>query len=191
MEGGASVAARQCRFGGEGEIGSAVELEYELPRQWIDTAGSVQEYGLRKHSCYGLFAQDTASVTLHSCRISYCSESAIFLRDQVMTSLGSLFQVHAALLKCCAAVHRAKRPCGTARCFGVGSRSLRARAGATVWPSASAAGFSLPDLGTRSLPTPVLLALKWRRCFAQPCGGTAPVVRPRPTRALCCAVQRV
>ena len=30
------------RFGGEGEIGTAVALEYELPREWIDTAGSVQ-----------------------------------------------------------------------------------------------------------------------------------------------------
>ena len=29
----------------------------------------VQEYGLRKHSCYGLFAQDSASILIDSCQV--------------------------------------------------------------------------------------------------------------------------
>eukprot|EP00960_Hanusia_phi_P063371 765463-Hanusia_phi.AAC.1 len=51
IEGDGEVAAKRCRLGGEGEIGKAVPEFYELPRTWIDTAGSVQEYGLRKNSC--------------------------------------------------------------------------------------------------------------------------------------------
>ncbi|KAJ1481744.1 hypothetical protein T484DRAFT_1953657 [Baffinella frigidus] len=94
-EGEAQVVARRCRFGGEGEIGTAVALEYELPRQWVDTAGSVQEYGLRKHSCYGLFAQDSASILIDSCQVSYCSESAVFLRDK-----GSAVLRRSALMRC-------------------------------------------------------------------------------------------
>ena len=90
-------------MGGEGEIGKAVPEFYELPRTWIDTAGSVQEYGLRKNSCetsvswtlaeeslsagYGVFLRDRGSAELWGCEISYCSESGIFLRDEGRVSI--------------------------------------------------------------------------------------------------------
>ena len=79
--GHAQVSVRRSRIGGEGEIGQAVSSDYELPCQWIDTAGSVQEYGLRKHACYGVFVKDSASVVARECDLSFCSESAVFLRD--------------------------------------------------------------------------------------------------------------
>ncbi len=50
--------------------------------RWIDTAGSRQEYGLQKNACYGLFVRDEAQVTAEGTEISYCSESALFLRDR-------------------------------------------------------------------------------------------------------------
>mmetsp|Transcript_476 Transcript_476/g.998 ORF Transcript_476/g.998 Transcript_476/m.998 type:complete len:322 (+) Transcript_476:265-1230(+) len=76
------VCVTGCRLGGEGKLGHAVATEYELPRTWIDTMGSVQEYGLRKNSCYGLFVRDEASVRADQCEIAFCSEAAIFLRDR-------------------------------------------------------------------------------------------------------------
>jgi len=81
-EGAARVVAVACRLGGEGAIGRAVPEYYELPRTWIDTAGSVQEYGLRKHSCYGIFVRDEAEVAAEACEVSFCSESAVFMRDR-------------------------------------------------------------------------------------------------------------
>jgi hypothetical protein len=78
---------RRCRIGGEGEIGEAVAQEYDLPRTWVDTAGSVQEYGLRKHSCYGVFVKDDARVSVRDSELSYCSESAVFLRDRGQVQL--------------------------------------------------------------------------------------------------------
>lgn len=63
-EGDAVIQANRTRFGGEGEIGQAVAEEYELPRQWIDTAGSVQEYGIRKNSCEPAAAPMPCNTTL-------------------------------------------------------------------------------------------------------------------------------
>lgn len=74
--------AIECRLGGEGKIGRAVAEYYDLPRQWIDTMGSVQEYGLHKNACYGVFVKDDAHVTAEESEISFCSESALFLRDR-------------------------------------------------------------------------------------------------------------
>lgn len=85
--GKAAVHLRRCRIGGEGEIGQAVAQEYDLPRNWIDTAGSVQEYGLRKHACYGVFVKDEARVCVRDCELSFCSESAVFLRDRAVAHL--------------------------------------------------------------------------------------------------------
>eukprot|EP00802_Teleaulax_amphioxeia_P011167 Tamp_11197.p1 GENE.Tamp_11197~~Tamp_11197.p1 ORF type:complete len:306 (-),score=55.27 Tamp_11197:551-1468(-) len=72
--GSATVQLRRCRLGGEGEIGQAVAEEYELPRQWVDTAGSVQEYGLRKHACYGVFVKDDAEVSVHDSEVSLAGQ---------------------------------------------------------------------------------------------------------------------
>uniref|UniRef100_A0A6U4U8D6 Right handed beta helix domain-containing protein n=1 Tax=Hemiselmis andersenii TaxID=464988 RepID=A0A6U4U8D6_HEMAN len=80
-EGSSVVRVTGCRLGGEGKLGHAVATEYDLPRTWIDTMGSVQEYGLRKNSCYGLFVKDEAAVFCTSSEIAYCSESAVFVRD--------------------------------------------------------------------------------------------------------------
>ena len=82
-EGRSSVRVSSCKLGGEGKIGQAVAEYYDLPRTWIDTMGSVQEYGLRKNACYGVFVKDEATVTADGCHVCYCSESAVFVRDQV------------------------------------------------------------------------------------------------------------
>ncbi|EKX50819.1 hypothetical protein GUITHDRAFT_151079 [Guillardia theta CCMP2712] len=95
VEGDGEVAAKRCRLGGEGEIGKAVPEFYELPRTWIDTAGSVQEYGLRKNSCYGVFLRDRGSAELWGCEVSYCSESGIFLRDEGRVS------IYGGKIRCC------------------------------------------------------------------------------------------
>ena len=54
--GRAAVRLRRCRIGGEGEIGQAVALEYEVPRTWVDTAGSVREYACNTCRCKCMLA---------------------------------------------------------------------------------------------------------------------------------------
>ena len=54
--GRAAVRLRRCRIGGEGEIGQAVALEYEVPRTWVDTAGSVREYACDTCRCVCMLA---------------------------------------------------------------------------------------------------------------------------------------
>jgi hypothetical protein len=39
----------------------------------------VQERGLAKHACYGLFAKDRAQVVAEGCALAFCSEAALFI----------------------------------------------------------------------------------------------------------------
>lgn len=67
-----------CALGGEGHVGvAAVHSAY----------GSVQQRGLAKHACYGLFVKDRGTLCAVACEVRHCSEAGLFVADAARVRL--------------------------------------------------------------------------------------------------------
>eukprot|EP00301_Raphidiophrys_heterophryoidea_P000326 c10161_g1_i1.p1 GENE.c10161_g1_i1~~c10161_g1_i1.p1 ORF type:complete len:338 (-),score=42.44 c10161_g1_i1:640-1584(-) len=70
-ENDAHVTLKRCVVGGEGQI-----VTYAIS---LSSYRAIQEHGLTRHACFGLFAKGSACICSEACELQYCSESAVLI----------------------------------------------------------------------------------------------------------------